>query len=343
MTLRRRGAPPFPAAVSHRERPVVAPAERGVEPEPFPFEFFEHFRIRNPVSDKVARHLPAAHFRVDHDGFQTVALADAEFGRDDTRFAADAFPVEQALHLAAGEVDQDAVVGMDFFEEGLCQPSLPVPEHRLVVVPRQYGVPFQPVAADCVQWPEQPVEERRDVEVLLCVFEIPGGESLRGDMPEYDARVGQQRGEGLFAVELPVTPAVGRGDLPVGAQHAFQLFGAERRQLQGQLRGLAGVTRQGRSGDFGRIVFGHRFGAGKEYLHGCGSKLDVLPLCRLRKAGERDERRHRELGREQVWTVWAGLVHLFADTVTRIPGRVDTGCEPGCEPVGVFGGRSRMR
>ena len=41
-------------------------------------------------------------------------------------------------------------------------------------------------------------------------------------MPEYDARVGQQRGEGLFAVELPVTPAVGRGDLPVGAQHAFQ-------------------------------------------------------------------------------------------------------------------------
>lgn len=67
-------------------------------------------------------------------------------------------------------------------------------------------------------------------------------------MPEYDARVGQQRGEGLFAVELPVTPAVGRGDLPVGAQHAFQLFGAERRQLQGQLRGLAGVTRQGRSG-----------------------------------------------------------------------------------------------
>lgn len=121
-------------------------------------------------------------------------------------------------------------------------------------------------------------------------------------MPEYDARVGQQRGEGLFAVELPVTPAVGRGDLPVGAQHAFQLFGAERRQLQGQLRGLAGVTRQGRSGDFGRIVFGHRFGAGKEYLHGCGSKLDVLPLCRLRKAGERDERRHRELGREQVWT-----------------------------------------
>lgn len=67
-------------------------------------------------------------------------------------------------------------------------------------------------------------------------------------MPEYDARVGQQRGEGLFAVELPVTPAVGRGDLPVGAQHAFQLFGGERRQLQGQLRGLAGVTRQGRSG-----------------------------------------------------------------------------------------------
>lgn len=67
-------------------------------------------------------------------------------------------------------------------------------------------------------------------------------------MPEYDARVGQQRREGLFAVELPVTPAVGRGDLPAGAQHAFQLFGGERRQAQGQLRGLAGVTRQGRSG-----------------------------------------------------------------------------------------------
>ena len=71
--------------------------------------------------------------------------------------------------------------------------------------------------------------------------------------------------------------------------------------------------------------------------------LSVVVARLLRKAGERDERRHRELGREQVGTVWTGLVHLFADTVTRIPGRVDAGCEPGCEPVGVFGGRCRMR
>ena len=69
------------------------------------------------------RHLSAAHFRVDHDGFQTVAFTDAEFGRDDTRFAADAFPVEQALHLAAGEVDQDAVVGVNPAQQVVGQPE----------------------------------------------------------------------------------------------------------------------------------------------------------------------------------------------------------------------------
>lgn len=159
-------------------------------------------------------------------------------------------------------------------------------------------------------------------------------------MPEYDARVGQQRREGLFAVELPVTPAVGRGDLPVGAQHAFQLFGAERRQLQGQLRSLAGVTRQGRSGDFGPDCFRPSFWRRKGVFAWLWIKIGCpAPLPAPQSGWNGTNGVTVNSGREQVWTVWAGLVHLFADTVTRIPGRVDTGCEPGCEPVGVFGGR----
>ena len=140
----------------------------------------------------MARHLPAAHFRVDHNGFQPVALADAEFGRDDPRFAADAFPVEQPLHLSARQVDQDAVVGVNPAQQVVGQPALPVGKHRFVAAAGQYGVAFEPVGADGVQRAEQSVEERGDVEVPLGVFEIGVGETRRVDAFEDDSRVGRK-------------------------------------------------------------------------------------------------------------------------------------------------------
>ena len=83
------------------------------------------------------RHLAAAHFRVDDDGFQPVAFADAEFRGDDPRLAAHAFPVEQPFHLPAGQIDQNAVVVPDFVQQGVGQPFVPIGEDRLLVVARQ--------------------------------------------------------------------------------------------------------------------------------------------------------------------------------------------------------------
>ena len=159
---------------------------------------------------------------------------------------------------------QYAVVGLDLLQKGVRQFVLPIFENRLLAVAGQYGVAFEPVGADRVQRAEQSVKERGDVEVRLRIFEIPGREIRRSDP---------------FAVAEPVR----RGDPMVYAQDFRQLFGGERRQLSGQLPGLRAV--KGRSGAGYRQggAFGHRFGAGEEYLH----DLSVVVARLLRKTGRR--------------------------------------------------------
>lgn len=114
----------------------------------------------------------------------------------------------------------------------------------------------------------------------------------------------------------------------VYAQDFRQLFGGERRQLSGQLPGLRAV--KGRSGAGYRQggAFGHRFGTGEEYLH----DLSVVVARLLRKAGERDEGRHRKIGGEQVVAARIFHVNVFADAVTGVYGRIDARREPAVKP-----------
>ena len=256
--------------MSEREHPVVAFREGRVQAEAFPFERPERRGIGDAVFQDMPRHLSAAHFRIDHDGFQPVALADAEFGRDDPRFAADAFPVEQPLHLSARQVDQDAVVGVNPAQQVVGQPALPVGKHRFVAAAGQYGVAFEPVGADGVQRAEQSVEERGDVEVPLGVFEIGVGETRRVDAFEDDSRVGRKGWDRrvVVAVEAAVAQAVFGGDTAVDAQEPGQFVGRERRQPGGQFRGLAAVGGPGRAGRRDGTALRHRLGAGEEQLHG---------------------------------------------------------------------------
>ena len=252
--------------MSERKYPVVPFAEGRIQAEPLPFECLERGGVGNAVAEDVARHFAAAHLRIDYDGFEPVAFADAEFGRDDTRLAADAFPVEEPLHFAAREVDEDAVVGMDTAEQVVGEPGLPIGEHRFVAVAGQCGVAFEPVGADGVQRAEQPVEERGDVEVLLGVFEIGVGETRRVDSLENNTRVGHEGRNGRFvvAVETAVTQAVFGGDAAVDAQEPGQFVGRERRQLGGQLRGFVAVGRTGRTGRRDGGMFRHGLGAGEK-------------------------------------------------------------------------------
>ena len=254
----------------------------------------------------MARHLSAAHFGIDHDGFQPVALADAEFGRDDPRLAADAFPVEQPFHLSARQVDQDAVVGVNPAEQVVGQPALPIGKHRFVAVSGQYGVAFEPVGADGVQRAEQSVEERGDVEVPLGVFEIGVGETRRVDALENDSRIGRdgRKRRIVVTVEAAVAQTVFGGDTAVDAQEPGQFVGRERRQFGGQSGGLVAVGGPGRAGRRDGTALRHRFGAGEEYLHG----------VRALGYGAGDAERFDALG--------DGLQFLFGDLFERRAGGV---------------------
>ena len=141
---------------------LVAAAAFRVEPKSFPFERFQPLRVRDAMPEDMACHLPAAHFRIDDDGFHPVAFADAEFGRYDPHLAADPLPVEEPFHLGAGQIDQHAVVAADPLDERSGQPVPPPFEEIRRLLAGRSDAPFEAVGADGVERTEQSVEKRGD-------------------------------------------------------------------------------------------------------------------------------------------------------------------------------------
>ena len=127
-----------------------------IELESFPFEGFQGFGIVDPAFQRKTCHLAAAHLRIDDDGFQPVAFVDPELRGDDPHLAGEAPPVEKAFHLAAGQIQQHAVVGLDFADETVGEALPPEVETCLLLLARQDGVAFEPVGSDGVQRAEQP-------------------------------------------------------------------------------------------------------------------------------------------------------------------------------------------
>ena len=214
------------------------------------------------------RHLAAAHLRIDHDGFQPVAFADAKLRGDDPHLAGEAPPVEEPLHLGAGQIEQHAVVGLDFADETVGEPLPPEVETCLLLLARQDGVAFEPVGADGIQRTEQPVEKRSDVQMLLGVFEVVVGETPRVEPLEDDSRVGRQGREAFGVVERGVTASVLGGDRAVYAQDSGQVVGRERCQGCGCGIGFLLEAGFGGAGRADRGVIRHRLGAGEQDLHG---------------------------------------------------------------------------
>ena len=124
----------------HREHPVVVAAPGRIELESLPFEGFQGFGIVDSAFQRKTCHLAAAHLRIDDDGFQPVAFVDPELRGDDPHLAGEAPPVEKAFHLAAGQIQQHATVGLDFADETVGEALPPEVETCLLLLARQDGL-----------------------------------------------------------------------------------------------------------------------------------------------------------------------------------------------------------
>ena len=92
-----------------------------VERETLPFETTQLFGAGEAVLQEEARHLAPTHFGIDDHRRQPVALPHLELGRHDLHLALHAPPVEEILHLAAGQVEQHAALLPDGFDEHVRQ------------------------------------------------------------------------------------------------------------------------------------------------------------------------------------------------------------------------------
>lgn len=164
----------------------VVGAVDGTVPEAFVFERSEAGRVGDAVFDDETGHGAAAHLGIHHDGLEPAAFAHHEFGLDASDFLPHTLSVEEAFHLFACHVEQDAAVGLDAVDERVGEQWLPIVEHAKVVMAGQPHITFQPVVLDAVQGTQQTVEERGDPQVLLCEVELAsvqrrGIEMLVGD------------------------------------------------------------------------------------------------------------------------------------------------------------------
>lgn len=241
------------------------------------FEVLQFVGGHRMALQQEACHLSAAHLRIDDDSAPFPFLHDLEFRRNHLHFPAYAAPVEEAFHFGTGQIDQDAVVGLDGADEVVGEQGLPVVEACGTVFVGQAHVALQPVRADGVEGAQQSVEEGGDEKMLLGIFQVGPHQALGRYLSEHDAGVGGKgRQFGRAGIKkVAVAQCVFCGDFGIDMERDLQVCWRKGGQLaHGSLR-LAGEGRCGGEGDVG-IDGSHGFGAGYEYLH-IGSALGEKP------------------------------------------------------------------